>query len=468
MISRRRSLENVSSERQSDTAKSQRRTFRTYLAGWAPLILGGALTFGCHRSTEPQCATASTLPHQTTPVAEGRPWFDFGLPDPILNQVVLFYLGEAWHQSTDIGEVLMTAERVQKSDVNSWPREWQKTAEHVLQIAEKSEVEGQTLASSQAYLRAASYFRAALHRFPNPKDPLVKTLAQREVSAFEKYLMHSGRDALRIQIPYEGTTLPGYFFRSSKAKGPAPVVIAHQGRDAWAEDNKHIADAANERGFHALLFDGPGMGQVVRLQNLPFRADWENVITPVVDYLATRSDTDMSRIALIGISMGGYLAPRALTVEKRIKLLIANPGVVDWSRVYTSFLDEIDPSLTKLGTSDPTAFNQRMERMMQSNALLKWGMVDSMWRHGVKSPAELMREINLYRLGPQVASISSKTLVVDAEAEAFGQAKELFESLRAPKDYLIFSAADAAQFHVQPGALALSTQRIFEWISREL
>jgi len=122
-----------------------------------------------------------------------------------------------------------------------------------------SEDKGQGLAASHAYLRAASYYRASLHRYPNPKDPEVAQLARQEVQAFDKYLKLSGRDAVSVQIPYEGTTLPGYFFRSPKAKERAPVVIAHQGRDAWAEDNKHIADAANERGYHALLFDGPGM-----------------------------------------------------------------------------------------------------------------------------------------------------------------------------------------------------------------
>ena len=42
-----------------------------------------------------------------------------------------------------------------------------------------------------------------------------------------------------------------------------------------------------------------------------FRHDWEAVITPVVDFLASRDDVDDDRIVLHGISQAGYWAPRA-------------------------------------------------------------------------------------------------------------------------------------------------------------
>ena len=51
---------------------------------------------------------------------------------------------------------------------------------------------------------------------------------------------------------------------------------------------------------------------------VPFRPDWENVITPAVDFLRARPDVDAERIALIGLSFGGYLAPRAATAEQRL------------------------------------------------------------------------------------------------------------------------------------------------------
>ncbi len=434
------------------------------------LWLAGALAVACGGcappAAVPPAAAGSSASRAEAPGS--RQWYEFGMADPILDQVVLFYLGEVWHQSADVGEVLRTAARVDAADVESWPRQWRRTSERLQRVAAESEAAGHRQSASEAYLRAATYLRAAMHRYPEPGGEAVIQLARAEVANFEKYLELSGRDAVAVEIPYESSTLPGYFFRAPGVAGRAPVIIAHQGRDAWAEDNKHIADAANRRGYHALLFDGPGMGKALRLQGLPFRPDWEKVITPVVDFLAARPDTDIGRLALFGASMGGYLAPRAAAFEHRLKLLVANPGVLDWSQIFTGFLRELDPTLLPLLASDPQAFDHRIESMMQASDFLRWGIRDSMWHHAAASPSELIKDSRRYVLENVAPRIRARTLVVDAEAEAWGQSQRLFDALTCPKDLLRHSEEEAAQFHVQPGALAIATQRLFDWIDRYL
>jgi hypothetical protein len=94
--------------------------------------------------------------------------------------------------------------------------------------------------------------------------------------------------------------------------------------------------------------------------------------------------------------------------------------------------------------------------------------VDSMWHHGVTTPAELMKELRKFTLVDVVDQITAHTLVVDAEAEEWGQSQALYDALVCPKDYLLFTAAEAAQFHVQPGAAGVATQRLFDWIDEAL
>lgn len=53
-----------------------------------------------------------------------------------------------------------------------------------------------------------------------------------------------------------------------------------------------------------MTFEGPGQGRVIRKQKIPFRYDWEKVVTPVVDYALSLKQIDSKQIALIGISMG--------------------------------------------------------------------------------------------------------------------------------------------------------------------
>jgi len=399
------------------------------------------------------------------PDASPRPWYDLRMmPDPILDQVLLFYLSEARHGMTDIGEVLDTAGRVRADDEFSWTREWYKTAERVRAMAEAGEKAGHPLGAGTAYMRAAAYYRAALHRHPEPFAPEVRQIAEREVASFRKAITLLSLPAQPVWIPYEGTTLPGYFFRSTRSAKKAPLLIVHQGRDAWAEDDTYIAQEALARGWHCLLVDGPGMGQTLRLQGLPFRPDWEKVITPVVDFAVRQPGVDAGRIALMGISMGGALAPRAAAFERRLKLLIVNPGVYEWSRVVTGFIAERFPQIADLPEKDPEAFNAIMNKVIEENPFMRWGMRDTMWKHGCTTPAQLMVEMKRYTNRGIAEKITAKTLVVDGEAEEFGQAKELYDALRCPKDYLLFTARETAQLHVQTGATAVSNQRIFDWL----
>ena len=119
-------------------------------------------------------------------------------------------------------------------------------------------------------------------------------------------------------------------FRSEQREGPTPTLLLQTGYDGTLEELHSQALAANRRGWSCLTFEGPGQGRVIREQGLPFRHDWEHVVTPVVDVALARRDVDPDRIALQGLSLGGYLAPRAAAFEHRLAACIANGGVFDF------------------------------------------------------------------------------------------------------------------------------------------
>ena len=69
-----------------------------------------------------------------------------------------------------------------------------------------------------------------------------------------------------------------------------------------------------------VIFEGPGQWGALKLNSgLVFRPDYEKPVQSVVNYLLSRSDVDEDKIAIIGYSMGGYLAPRAAQVTKGSK-----------------------------------------------------------------------------------------------------------------------------------------------------
>jgi pimeloyl-ACP methyl ester carboxylesterase len=292
-------------------------------------------------------------------------------------------------------------------------------------------------------------------------------MAQLEVDAFEKFLALADYPCQSVRIPYEDDqTLPGYLCLNPNVHGPAPTIIFNEGKDGWAEDGKYVVDEGMKRGYNVLLFDAPGMGKTIRIQGLPFRHDWEKVMTPVIDYLLTIPEVDPDGLAHISVSLGGFLAPRAAVFEHRLKALIPNPGVLNWFKVYEDVLNGIDPGLLELYREDHAAFDAAIYQLMSVSEFMHWGLVDSMWHHGVDTPSALMSELERFNIEDMVQNITTATLVIDAEAEERGQAMELYNALpdTLNKAYVKFTADEAAQFHAQPGATAILSTRMFDWL----
>src|SRR5664280_3783567 len=88
------------------------------------------------------------------------------------------------------------------------------------------------------------------------------------------------------------------------------------------------------------VFDGPGQQSMLFDHDVPFRPDWEHVITPVVDFLVGRSEVNAGKLAIYGISQGGYWVTRALAFEHRIAAAVVDPGVDDVAASWRANLPE--------------------------------------------------------------------------------------------------------------------------------
>ena len=144
-------------------------------------------------------------------------------------------------------------------------------------------------------------------------------------------------------------------------------------------------------------------------RGIPFRHDWEAVLTPVVDVLVTRPDVDATACSATR-SARAATGSRGRWRSSTVSRGRGGRGVVDVARAWN---DNLPPELL---------------------ALLRAGD-----RDGV------------------VEAITTPLLVLDPEDEQFfpGQPQELYDRLPGEKEIVRFTREQGANFHCQPLARGL-------------
>jgi alpha-beta hydrolase superfamily lysophospholipase len=379
-------------------------------------------------------------------------------------------LSHTAYGGADIGEVVTTSQAITEGDFDSWHDEWLATAERVSAEAEKMLAAGHRISGRDGLMRASNYYRSAeffLHG--NPGDPRIDYAFRRARECFQTAAALFDPPIEPVEIPYEGTVLHGFFYRGAGAgDGPRPTLIMHSGFDGSYEEMHFFgAAAAQERGYHVLTFDGPGQPAARHLAGLVFRPDWENVVTPVFDWLLSRAEVDPARVALLGASMGGLLAPRAAAFEHRLAACIAVDGVIDMAATVTNnFPGARAEAAALLRAVSAPEIDAEIEQMRATNPVIRWATDHGQYVMGVHSPRAFLASYFDYTLDGIAERITCPTLVCDAEDDLFfdGQPKLLFDQLTCEKTYLEFTNAEGAGAHCHPGAQRLASARIFDWL----
>lgn len=387
--------------------------------------------------------------------------------------VTLGVLGAAPYGAADVGEVLATVARIKNGDPRSWVDGWVAAADALLAEAAAREAAGHQRSAAGQQLRASQYLAAATyHADGTGVDDHFVTLWERHRAAWDAAVDLGAFDPVvveRIAVPYEGTGLPGYHFRSGPPDEPRRTLVFVNGTDGsvvngWSQG---IA-AALARGWNALTVDGPGQNAALVRQGLHFRADFEAVLTPVVDVTLARPDTDPAGIAVLGVSQAGYWVPRALCAEHRVAAAVVDPGVVD---VSTTMLSQVPRSMVRLldeGRKDKLDKEMStFERFSRSGRAM---LALRMRPYGTDSPYEFFTAARTFRLEPEAArAITCPVLVTDPEGEQFwpGQSRQLVDLL--PDGTLLpFTAAEGADGHCEPVGQLIRSERVFDWLDEHV
>jgi hypothetical protein len=389
------------------------------------------------------------------PTFQGKHWtnHNFFNENILIDALTKHILSLMPYGMTDFGEVMDIVCQLKDSSEETWVTAWAELAERIQARAEEADKNGKNVTASTAYLRASTYWRCALLYFSDFEDARMKDYAIASSTCYQRYLHLSGYPGVAIEIPYEDSFLPGYFYKSPNAGEKAPLLIITPGRDTWAEDTRWVYDAALRRGIHCLIYDGPGQGFALRLNNLTFRPDWEKVVSPIIDFALDKfPEVDAGNIALMGLSFGGYLIPRVAAFDQRIKVCITDPGNISWGRQIITQLEKF-----------------KEHPLEQLPAQMRNLVRDYAWKHGVPNTIkDVIDALQPYDNSDILDKVTCETLVLDGTAEVFSGAKPFYEALQGPKEYLLFDETSTAQSHCQIGGYATASEFIFDWLAERL
>jgi pimeloyl-ACP methyl ester carboxylesterase len=315
-------------------------------------------------------------------------------------------------------------------------------------LADALEAEGRT-ADAVGAARLAEFFAER----PGPAQE----------AAYARYLALWGAafgDAVeRLEVPYADGALPTLRYRTGREAHA--TVVAFGGFDSLIHEFHPIWRGLADAGFDVVAFDGPGQGGARTRHGLVHTHDWERPVAAVLDHLG------LERVALLGMSMGGYWAVRAAAAEPRVAAVVSWSPVYDWLARF------------------PRPFGAFVRWMARRRGFMNWSVRlrarafpilghvvrQALWLSGGREPVDAvdwMLEMNAAHVGSE--RVRAPALLMIGAKDRFQppvlgrlQAAAL---TGAPVTVRVFTEAEHAAGHCQMGNLPLAIGEAAAWLHR--
>ncbi len=364
----------------------------------------------------------------------------------------------------DTAEVLQTIGQIREGNTRSWHRAWEATANRVLERADHI---NDARSRGHALLRAHNYLRTA-EFFLSPTDPRRPAMYRRNVDAFNDGLDALGVVRQRTRVPYGANHLNAIFYPGPHGSADKPLLVLCGGFDSTLEELYFVlVPAAYERGFAVLTFEGPGQGAVLREQRLTFTPEWERPTAAVLDAHFT-SHPWRAKTVLIGMSMGGYLAPRAAAFDHRINGVVAFDVLFDFGAIARQSVPAL--AFWLHAHHADAALNALIAAKARLSPGFAWSLANSQWVLGTASPMETIDVLGRYTLAQVAGRIRADVLVLVGADDHFIPAQQSTDFVRAltaarSVRQIVYDRNSGGAEHCQMGAQSLWHADLFDWIA---
>lgn len=239
-------------------------------------------------------------------------------------------------QGVDYNDFLRTTAPLTRWE--EWLDAWVATGDMHAQLAREAEERGRRLTAGEAWVRAALCYHFA--KFVWTLDPdRYRQTALRSVQALQAAHRLLDPTARRLEVPFDDGTLFANLRYPTHVRRP-PVVLLIPGLDSAKEEFFHWENTFLIRGMATVSIDGPGQGETGLYTTI--RPDYEVAVRALLDFLSGKAEVDLERVGAVGVSLGGYYAPRAAAFEPRIRAVATIGGPYNFGAVWDHL-----PSLTR-------------------------------------------------------------------------------------------------------------------------
>jgi pimeloyl-ACP methyl ester carboxylesterase len=375
-------------------------------------------------------------------------WIDHFPGNFMWSNATLVTKGMAPYGAVALGEIDQVCERLRarESEPHAWWEEWSAMGKRLEQVADRLERQGRSHTAGDCYLRAGMYYFTA-ERFIVP-GPEKRAMGTKAIECQHKGFERRYPNMEKVEVPYEGKSLPALFLKAPGVSGRRPTMIAFDGLDNCKEMSVLFNGLEfARRGWNLMAIDGPGQGESLRLRNILTRYDYEVAGTAAYEFVAARPDVDPKKVAVMGYSFGGYYAPRICAFEKRIAACVAY-GAMHWN--MAEWVDSIRQ-----------AVNSDAKKSAQSHFQVPWVF-------GTKTLDEAVEMAKKFDLSEVAKRIECPFLVVHGENDRIvplDSARKLYAAVGSKvKELRVFTVEDGGAEHCQVDNRQVGTDYIADWV----
>jgi fermentation-respiration switch protein FrsA (DUF1100 family) len=336
----------------------------------------------------------------------------------------------------------LARDAVDDATQRAWSDSWSEVAGRLESLAARDACAGRDRSAKRKLRRVAAYHLMAERMMTNLSPRKLESY-RRALDAFCKATR--GETIEFLDVEHESGPLPSIFVKG-EGQGRRPCLVFFNGYDVTKEVLYLMGvGTLAARGISVLLCDQPGSGGALRFHGQPTRFDMEVPAAGCYEAMAARPDVSRERIAIGGISMGGYFAPRAASMEHRFAACVA------WGAFHD--LVGVAENLAQTGAHSappfqvPWVFGMEYERLV-----------------GVAPK---------FNLDPVVGEMTCPLLVLHGEADRqvpVAQARRTHDmaTRAARRDLHIFERGNWGEEHCQVDDPTLALDVIGDWLEEVL